>query len=127
MKQWQTYTYVSRADFEAWVELVGGNFYMTPDTRSGIGVFGTLECGVKWTLKARATLTVNGSRYYGRGDFHTCHEIGWDQVRVDTWPYRAFEMAGKGSRGDEARDQMLELFLLLVGGRLENTLYWKAA
>ena len=102
------YRYISRADFEAWVELVQGHIYRTPDYRqSEIGV-DLYVGGVKAEAHVRAIKAVGGERFYARHD-------EWNMVRVnDSWG-GVFSFFGKGARAVETYAAAREAWELLTG------------
>jgi len=90
--------FVSRENFEIWVELQNAKVWVTPDWRSSkISVTGNFSNGVEWTLNATGILARTdgtGAKYFARGD-------EYNQVRVFGYQGSVFNFKGSGARSSE--------------------------
>lgn len=109
MHSGNTFYYISKADFETWVELVGGKITIEPDWRGKSDLEVSLQVNeVKATLSARAINVKRGVFYYGQRD-------EWNMVRVNAWYGTAFHFFGKGARSVETASAARDLHDLLTG------------
>lgn len=90
-----TALYITRDEFETWMELYDIDMYKSPSHNSAsIRCSGHLESGVKFTFTATAIEQTSAGKYYGRYN-------SWNMIKVSAYQTENFNFHGKGSRSTE--------------------------
>lgn len=105
-----SYFLVTKADFEAFLDVVDAKWVNEPDYRGPrackYAATITLENGVEARLDL-VTLDVRpDGNFYGRKD-------AWTHVKVDSWIHNNVSLTGKGSRSDETHILLYNTLSLL--------------
>lgn len=110
--------YMTRADFELFVEVCGGEITREPGrSDSNIRVNFDLANGVEMELNLRA---INKTAH---GDFYGTNQ-GWTHVRFSTWAWENTSFRGKGSRSNETHQLAKAILAYTEGFDMTNRSMW---
>lgn len=97
---------VTRQDWEAFVETVDARTYGPTNSSCWTRANFKLECGVDAAVKVNTINVTPKGNFYGRsGD--------WTHVEIKTWIWENTTLTGKGSRGEQASQEIKEIMSLL--------------
>lgn len=98
---------VTKADFEAFMELTNGAMTRDPGrSNSDIRVHFILANAVIMELNLRVINVTPAGHFYGNNS-------GWTHVRFDDWAWNNTTFRGEGSRSDETHEMAREILSLI--------------
>lgn len=111
-----SHSYISRKNFEAWLDLIREDFGGSQIDFSGR--WNSSQCkvhNIQLTEEVSASLSVTTLLVKGKGEVYYAKGDDWNSIRVENYYGSAFHFYGKGARGEERRQKAIEILELLTG------------